>query len=189
MARTTHHARLDEAMAHDRVLKSRELAGVIGATLRQVQIWTDADVLHCLPSTNRKGRGSQRYYSIKEVPIAAIIAEMSRLRMPIEVLSIASDGMRTAQNDQDRTILDSFPEAAKSLDQLDEAAAWFRRALEGSKPSYMIFNPPDMPSASSDAHSLMSWCGPDSLADAGKYRDGMLVINVQRVVSRAFDRL
>ena len=176
-------------MVTDRILKSRELAEVIGASLRQVQIWTDADVLHCLPATNRKGRGSQRYYSVDEVPIGAIIAEMARLRMPIEVLSIASGGMREAQTYRDRRIVDYFPEVATTLDQLDEAAGSFRRALEGGELSYMVFNTPDTETGANDADSSMHWCGSDALANAGKYRDGMVVINVKRVVSRALERL
>ena len=43
-------------------IMAQAVADAIGANKRQVQIWTDAGILRCLPETDRQGRGRQRLY-------------------------------------------------------------------------------------------------------------------------------
>ena len=62
------------------------VADAIGATKRQVQVWTDAGAVHCLLETDRQGRGRQRRYHLNELPSAALVAQLARQLLSIGVI-------------------------------------------------------------------------------------------------------
>lgn len=64
-------------------LMAQAVGDAVGATKRQIQIWTDAGVLECRPETDRRGRGRQRIYDRHELPYAAMAAMLSRMYFPI----------------------------------------------------------------------------------------------------------
>lgn len=64
-------------------IMAQALADEIGATKRQVQIWTDGGVLRCLLETDRQGRGRQRLYDPGEVKFGVLAARMAQLNMAI----------------------------------------------------------------------------------------------------------
>jgi hypothetical protein len=71
----------------DRPLMAQAVATAVRASKRQVQIWTDAGVLHCLPATDRQGRGRQRLYERDELRFAALARCLAQLTpAPIGVL-------------------------------------------------------------------------------------------------------
>ena len=77
------------SVAMAETLMAQAVADAIGATKRQVQIWTDAGAVHCIPETDRMGRGRQRLYDQSELPKAAIIARLAEFQVPIGVLQQA----------------------------------------------------------------------------------------------------
>ena len=81
----------------DELMMAQALADRVGTSKRQVQIWTDAGAVACLPETDRQGRGRQRLYSTSEVPIAALVAVMARFKLPIGSLLLWSRAIRGYQ--------------------------------------------------------------------------------------------
>lgn len=80
--------------AVERPLMAQAVANAVGATKRQVQLWTDAGVIKCLPETDRQGRGRQRLYPTEELPFAAIAHFLSVYQIPIGRLKFYMDLVR-----------------------------------------------------------------------------------------------
>ena len=80
----------------DELLMAQAVADRIGATKRQVQIWTDAGAIRCIPESDHQGRGRQRLYDRSELPIAAIVAAMARCKLPIGHLVRFANSIRDA---------------------------------------------------------------------------------------------
>ncbi len=78
----------------DELMMAQAVADAIGATKRQVQLWTDAGVIQCLPDTDRQGRGSQRLYSKDELPTAALVAAAAKAKLPIGILKRFAENLR-----------------------------------------------------------------------------------------------
>ena len=66
--------------AHEEPLMAQAVADAVGATKRQIQLWTDGGAIRCLPETDRQGRGRQRLYEQSELPFAALVAHIERIR-------------------------------------------------------------------------------------------------------------
>lgn len=105
-------------------LMAQAIADEIGATKRQVQIWTDAGVLCCMPETDRKGRGRQRLYNTGEVAFGALAARMANLNMPIGHLQ---RWMRLVREVWDEGSSDGTPPSE------------YRAALRGEFESWLVF--------------------------------------------------
>ncbi len=74
-------------MASD-LLMAQAMADAIGATKRQVQIWTDAGVLICRPETDlHPGRGRQRLYDREELPVATLYQPTLNWRSPVGLIT------------------------------------------------------------------------------------------------------
>ena len=76
-------------------LMARELANAVGASKRQIQIWTDAGAIQCRSETDRLGRGKQRLYDAEELLYAAVSARLAELQLPIGRLKGFTEAMRT----------------------------------------------------------------------------------------------
>ena len=82
------------AEAKSELMMAQAVADAIRATKRQVQLWTDAGVIQCLPDTDRQGRGSQRLYSKDELPTAALVAAAAKAKLPIGILKRFAENLR-----------------------------------------------------------------------------------------------
>ncbi len=78
----------------DELMMAQAVADAIGATKRQVQLWTDAGAIQCLPDTDRQGRGSQRLYTKDELPTAALVAAAAKAKLPIGILKRFAEHLR-----------------------------------------------------------------------------------------------
>ncbi len=146
------------------LLMAKAMADAIGATKRQVQIWTDAEVLICRPETNlHPGRGRQRLYDREELPVAALIAEAARFTLPIGTLGLISLAIRT--------------EPAGKVPQ-GRKRGFYKRAIRGEVPSYLLIRPTD------DRRFMVGWYDETGLADILRSLPAGLVINVQSTVNR-----
>ena len=104
---------------------AKAVADAVGATKRQVQLWSDAGAIQCFPETDRQGRGRQRLYPRSELPFAAMAAFLARYQIPI--------GMIRAWIHFSRMQLEhDIPESRRKAD-------WFQRAFRGEEESYMMF--------------------------------------------------
>jgi hypothetical protein len=75
-------------------LLANSIANAIGATKRQVQLWTDAGALQCLPETDRQGSGRKRQYEPIELVVGGMIAAMARYQMPVGRLKQVAELVR-----------------------------------------------------------------------------------------------
>ena len=104
---------------------AQAVADAVGATKRQVQLWSDAGAIQCFPETDRQGRGRQRLYPRSELPFAAMAAFLARYQIPI--------GMIRAWIHFTRMQL------ASDIPGPGRKADWYRRAFRGEEESYMTF--------------------------------------------------
>ena len=113
---------------------AQAVADAIGATKRQVQIWTDAGAVHCLPETDRQGRGRQRLYDLNELPLAALVATMARHRLPIGIIREWADSIRYG------SVLVS-PSGTKRFVEIKggRGKEWVEAALRGEIQTYLVF--------------------------------------------------
>ena len=112
-------------MAHataDDLLMAQAVADAIGATKRQVQLWTDTGAIRCIPDTDRQGRGRQRLYTRSELPIAALVAEMARCKLPIGALIRFSQAIRAFI---ERKVITFKDGGYILLEVSDESDPWF----------------------------------------------------------------
>jgi len=106
----------------DDFLMAQAVADAIGATKRQVQIWTDAGAIRCTPESDRQGRGRQRLYDRSELPVAALVAAMARCKLPIGHLLRFSDAIRDSVENRGFHIEDG---GLLLLEVSDEPVPWF----------------------------------------------------------------
>lgn len=141
------------------LLMAQAVADAIGATLRQVQIWTDAGAIACLPETNRRGRGKKRFYEPSELPIAALIAALAKAQVPIGVLINASQYIRI---------------------MLDKGTNWERAALAGQTASFIVQD--------TENERSFAWGASNSLMSMVKGKPNCVVIDVEEVARRVGQR-
>ncbi len=105
---------------------AQAVADAIGATKRQVQLWTDHGVVRCIPETDRLGPGRQRHYERDEIPIAALVAAAAQFRLPIRMLDLLSWMIRMLIERGDEDLPRGRP------------ASWYRQALAGEFESFIV---------------------------------------------------
>ena len=142
-------------------LMAQAVADRVGATKRQIQMWTDAGVLVCLPETHRKGRGRQRLYERSELPYATVIAELAKMKLPIGTLQVFSEHMR-----------DTLEEAK------GERKKFYQAALNGNVESYLILDNRE------GDYSTYSWADTENAVDILKKYTGAVFVNVQAVIRK-----
>ena len=152
-------------MVDTEYLMAQAVADAVGATKRQIQIWTDAGAIDCLPETDRQGRGRQRLYDKSELPIAALIAYLARYKLPIGSLQLASIAVREFLNDPD------IPQ---------EDREWARAALKGDIESYMVFS---IMRHKDPRRARFTWRTRDQLLGILENYDGQLIVNVRKVIA------
>ncbi len=113
----------------DNLIMAQAVANRVGATKRQIQLWTDGGVIHCLPETDRQGTGRQRLYPHSELPVVAVVAFLARSKMPIGDLKYWSGIIRE---------LLTIPQF---LGKRPALRKWYKAALRGEVESYVILDP------------------------------------------------
>ncbi len=143
---------------------AQAVADAVGATKRQVQLWSDAGAIQCFPETDRQGRGRQRLYPRSELPFAAMAAFLARYQIPI--------GMIRAWIHFTRMQL------AGDIPELVRKADWFQRAFRGEEESYMMFT-----QAEEFLTGSFQWSDREKMI-ANITRDpGYIVLNVRKVIA------
>ena len=144
---------------------AQAVADAIGATKRQVQLWTDGGAIRCLPETDRQGRGRQRLYDQTELPFAALVAALATHKLPIGDLILWSRVVRTS--------LREFPFQGKKYTK-----DWHEAAFRGEIESYIILR-----SHKGEQAAGLTWLDLDDTLKTLKLAGTAIVINVQETVS------
>lgn len=103
-----------------------------GAKRRAVQVWADSGVLEAVPNTDRAGTGVNREYGDIELKVAALLAPLADLALPIGRLKQASSYFRTivkAAEEVSETQWDRVPKVTDSHGINTFRAVW--RASRG----------------------------------------------------------
>ncbi len=143
---------------------AQAVADAVGATKRQVQLWSDAGAILCFPETDRQGRGRQRLYPRSELPFAAMAAFLARYQIPI--------GMIRAWTHFTRMQL------ASDIPGPGRKAEWFRRAYRGEEESYMMFQAADGP-----VTGRFGWNDRRIMIEGVTHNHGYIVLNVSKVIA------
>ncbi len=144
---------------------AQAVADAIGASKRQVQLWTDAGALLCVAETNRQGRGRQRLYEPAELPVAKLVAAMARFKVPIGTLILWSRMIRSS--------LGHVPISPKD----EYTPEWYRAALEGKVQSYLTLR-------IDHGVESVSWTNQKHMLEQLEISPGAIVIHVKNVVTR-----
>ncbi len=142
---------------------AQAVADAVGATKRQVQLWSDAGAIQCFPETDRKGRGRQRLYPRSELPFAAMAAFLARYQIPI--------GMIRAWIHFTRMQL------ASDIPGPGRKADWYRKAFRGQEESYMMFLAAEGPVTGG-----YTWTDRTNMVDNVTHNHGYIVLNVSKVI-------
>ncbi len=140
------------------------VADAVGATKRQVQLWSDAGAIQCFPETDRQGRGRQRLYPRSELPFAAMAAFLARYQIPI--------GMIRAWIHFTRMQL------ASDIPGPGRKADWYRRAFRGEEESYMTFG-----AAEGVVTGSYGWNDRRIMIEGITHNRGHIVLNVRKVIA------
>lgn len=156
-------------------IMAQAVAVAIGATKRQVQIWTDAGAIRCIPETDRQGRGRQRLYDPVELPIAALVATMAKFQIPIGRIKEWSDVVRKGpvhgKTEGGEVVVDG--PNSKSRQE------WVTDALRGKIKSFIAFY------IDEEGDFKYLWLKSEGLGPFfGSLVDGGIVISVHKVVNR-----
>ena len=161
----------------DSLLMAQAMADEVGATKRQIQLWTDGGALHCLPETDHQGTGRQRLYPRSELPVAAVVAFLARYKMPIGDLKHWSGSIRQ--------LLTYTQLMKRSAHQ-----KWCKAALRGDFESYLVLDPFKTLGVSGftreglppqDSHI---WLHEDKLLATLREYPGAIVVNVRKMIAR-----
>jgi len=142
---------------------AQAVADAVGATKRQVQLWSDAGAIQCFPETNRQGRGRQRLYPRSELPFAAMAAFLARYQIPI--------GMICAWIHFTRMQL------ASDIPGPGPKADWYRRAFRGEVESYMMFG-----AAEGHITGSYMWTDRKKMIEYITHNSGQIALNVRKVI-------
>lgn len=143
---------------------AQAVADAVGATKRQVQLWTDAGAIQCFPETDRQGRGRQRLYPRSELPFAAMAVFLARYQIPI--------GMIRAWIHFTRMQL------ASDIPGSGRKAYWYRKAFRGQEESYMMFQ------AAEGGHTgTYTWTDRTIMVENVTHNLGYIVLNVRKVIA------
>ena len=155
-----------ESMQRD-PLSAPELADETWATLRQIQIWTDNQVLYCMPGTQHIGRGRKRLYHPWELPIASFAAVLVRFRFPIGLIKSYADIVRGFLHERQ-------PEHHYKVRSQD----WYRRAFRGEFPTWIDCFPDQV-----DGEILIGWEDESRIVELMKTHRADVLVNVKEVIS------
>ena len=143
---------------------AQAVADAVGATKRQVQLWSDAGAIQCFPETDRQGRGRQRLYPRTELPFAAMAAFLARYQIPI--------GMIRAWTHFTRALLvNDIPESSRKAD-------WYQKAFRGEEESYMMFE-----AAEKRITGSFGWNPRRIMIESVTHNRGYIVLNVRKVIA------
>ncbi len=159
-------ASLKERQAADQPLMAQALADVVGATKRQVQFWSDHEVLQFLPGSGGT-RGNQRLYLRTELPFAAMACYLAASGIQIGTIHLAVAAVR----------------GAPSNSKLSGAnPAKFQRFFRGELRSYILVRTFQDP-AGAGLEQSVTWIPETDLLNYAKDDCAMTVLNVKRVMS------
>ncbi len=143
---------------------AQAVADAVGATKRQVQLWSDAGAIQCFPETDRQGRGRQRLYPRSELPFAAMAKVLAGYQIPI--------GMIREWIKFTRMLLASdIPGSGRKAD-------WYRRAFRGEEESYMTFQ-----AAEGVVTGSYGWNDRRIMIEGITHNRGYIVLNVRKVIA------
>ena len=151
----------------------------IGASLRQVQLWTDQGVIKCLPETKHLGRGRKRLYDPLELPVGALVTVLARFGFTIGILHDYADTVRNF-------LLERQPVSLYH----QRSRGWFRAALRGNFDTWMVFIPelvrerlPGEQGTPSNERLAFSWEGEPAIAKLLRTRRAATLVSVRQVIS------
>jgi hypothetical protein len=153
--------------AHDEPLMAQAVADAVGATKRQVQLWTDGGAIRCLPDTDRQGRGSQRLYDQDELPFAAFVAALAQHKIPIGDLVTWC-----------RVVRNAHKLAGQIKRPKKYTPAWHEAAFRGDIESYIILH-----SHAGDQAAGLTWMDQEDMLKQLKLASTAIVINVRETLS------
>ena len=143
---------------------AQAVADAVGATKRQVQLWSDAGAIQCFPETDRQGRGRQRLYSRAELPFAAMAAFVARYQIPI--------GMIRAWIHLTRShLVNDMPGSRRKTD-------WYQRAFRGEEESYIMVG-----AAEGHITGSFAWTDRKNMIEDITHNRGQIVLNVRKVIT------
>ncbi len=148
----------------DQTLMTQALADSVGATKRQIQFWTEHGILDYLPGSGG-GQGRQRLYPRTELPFAAMARYLANAAR-VNTISLAVFGARLSLN--------------PTPGLKGARPRWYRQALRGEVESYMVIS--YHPRASKYEPGV-SWSDKSKLVELLPHRHGLIIINVQKVMS------
>jgi hypothetical protein len=161
----------------DRPLMATHVAQAVGATKRQVQLWSDAGVLRAVPGTDRAGRGRQRIYLKSELPLAALASFLSAYQIPIGRLQVIVSDLR-------HMIGGALPHVQDILSGKRHAYMIVEPAVSlgpGGMAKFYDFLLPD--DVRGPRHSFVAWCNADELDETLSNMSGAIVVNLTKVIS------
>ncbi len=159
-------------MAEHKPLMAQAFGDSVGATKRQIQIWTDAGLLNCLRGTNRQGRGRQRLYDHSEKPAAAFISRLAAYGIPIGDIGIYSSLFRAC--------------LSHLFDKKDgdNSRNWYRDALYGKHESWIMME--RKTNTSSDPlklHINLIWVDRNTMIRKLEDQTTYIVMNVMKTLT------
>jgi hypothetical protein len=146
---------------------AQAVADAVGATKRQVQLWSDAGAIQCFPETDRQGRGRQRLYPRSELPFAAMAAFLARYQIPIGMIRAWVGFARMVLAGQ----IEPLPSTRRGTD-------WYRSAFRGEEESYMMFRAADGVITGS-----FGWNDRKLMIEGVRHNPGYIVLNVRKVIA------
>ena len=138
---------------------AKALADAVGATKRQVQFWSDHEVLEFLPGSGGS-RGNQRLYPRTELPFAAMACYLAASGIRIGAIKMAMFMIRGALNNPE------WPH---------------RRHLRGEGDSYILVR--TQPAAGGGYEQSFQWVLEEALVKSMESGFATTVINVKRVMT------
>lgn len=153
-------------MNEEKPMMAQAFADSVGATKRQIQIWTDAKLLACLPGTDRQGRGRQRLYASSEKPVAALIARLAKFGIPIGKLEFYAFSFR------------GFLLHEINIGPVQRNRDWYRDALNGKHESWILMRVAVDGPPSSENPTSMGWVDREQLIESLKWDEAFIVVNV-----------
>ncbi len=152
----------------DEPLMAQAVADKVGATKRQIQLWTDGGAIRCLPGTDRQGRGRQRLYDQSELPFAALVTALARHKIPIGDLVTWCDVARNAHR-----------YAGQIKKQKKYTPAWHKAAFKGDIESYIVLH-----SHAGGQAVGFAWVDQEDMLKQLTLLSTGIVINVKETISR-----
>ena len=122
--------------------------------------------IHCLPGTDRQGRGRQRLYDQTELPFAALVAALVMHKLPIGDLIIWSKAVRLELGGDIPFKRGKYKKA------------WHEAAFKGKVESYII-----LPSHAGSPAAGLAWLDLDDTLKELKLAGTAIVINVRETLS------